>query len=106
MKPENNSDSSWVATKSVWLPFIAFFLAVVLAVSLAIYFSYSSHKEKEGARLQAIAQLKISILAKWLSDIERDSQFLKSNQLLSAELSNWSPGQSNESRERVVHCMG
>ncbi len=71
------------------LPFLV--LTVVITALVIIGISYTAHygRQKEGLRLQAIADLKIDRIATWLWEREKDAQFIRSNRLFAELYGRW-----------------
>jgi len=94
-----------MASKFPWQPFLILATTLAVAVVIGVSHAYSSQREKEVARLQTIADSKTRMLTEWLSDRERDSQFLKSNPLLQEELQGWHAGLDEGSVRRATVCL-
>lgn len=71
------------------LPFLVLAVVITALVIAGITYTVYHGREKEGLRLQAIADLKIDRIAAWLWEREKDAQFIRGNRIFVELYERW-----------------
>lgn len=71
------------------LPFLLLVAALLVLTVATISHNFSQQRDKEVARLQAIADLKARQIGDWLKDKQGDAEFMQSGQYFAANYRNW-----------------
>ncbi|MFA7241966.1 MAG: PAS domain-containing protein [Sulfuricellaceae bacterium] len=81
------------------LPFLLLVAALLVLTVATIGHNFNQQRDKEMARLQAIADLKARQIGDWLKDKQGDAEFMQSGQYFAASYRNWRAAGDLSSRD-------
>jgi len=87
--------------RSLILPVVLVVAAIIAATAASIVNNIHYQKDKEVARLQAIADLKTRQIADWLKERHGDARFLQSSRNWAADYRQWRDNGDLAARERL-----
>ena len=105
--PTGHVASAGVArrTRAMLIPFALFALVIVALAAAAITFSYYQERGREAARIEAIADLQMSQLARWLGERESQAKFISSSAVFARLYRQWRGAQDPESGEQLLQRL-
>ncbi|MDD4880056.1 MAG: PAS domain-containing protein, partial [Gallionellaceae bacterium] len=83
------------------LPFALLAAAIFALAASGISYTFSQQRDKEVARLQAIADLRAHQITDWLTERLEDAEFVRGSQPLATDYRRWRETGDNASRDRL-----
>jgi PAS domain S-box-containing protein len=97
---DSNSTVSLVPLRPS-LPFVLLFAAILALTAVGISYTFIHQRDKEMARLQAIADLKTRQIADWLKERQGDAEFVQTSQFFAENYRRWREAGDLAGRDRL-----